>query len=144
MILLIEDEVDILNNLKDILEQNNYQVLRAKSIKEGKEYLDKNLDLIIFCSAEYRGRRPNLFQFCHEFLERITALLEVLENAVACGRRRENAAFAMRRYFCGKADCLLKVWGEVNALFFVEVRGAYHLVDTFSRGFHADDIDAAF
>ena len=30
MILLIEDEVDILNNLKDILEQNNYQVLSAK------------------------------------------------------------------------------------------------------------------
>lgn len=47
MILLIEDEVDILNNLKDILEQNNYQVLRAKSIKESKEYLEKNLDLII-------------------------------------------------------------------------------------------------
>ena len=47
MILLIEDEVDILNNLKDILEQNNYQVLSAKSIKEGKEYLEKNLDLII-------------------------------------------------------------------------------------------------
>ena len=36
MILLIEDEVDILNNLKDILEQNNYQVLSAKSIKESK------------------------------------------------------------------------------------------------------------
>lgn len=47
MILLIEDEVDILNNLKDILEQNNYQVLSAKSIKESKEYLEKNLDLII-------------------------------------------------------------------------------------------------
>jgi phosphate regulon transcriptional regulatory protein len=47
MILLIEDEVDILNNLKDILEQNNYQVLRAKSIKESKKYLEKNLDLII-------------------------------------------------------------------------------------------------
>ena len=47
MILLIEDEVDILNNLKDILEQNNYKVLRAKSIKESKEYLEKNLDLII-------------------------------------------------------------------------------------------------
>ena len=47
MILLIEDEVDILNNLKDILEQNNYQVLRAKSIKESKDYLEKNLDLII-------------------------------------------------------------------------------------------------
>lgn len=47
MILLIEDEADILNNLKDILEQNNYQVLSAKSIKESKEYLEKNLDLII-------------------------------------------------------------------------------------------------
>lgn len=47
MILLIEDEVDILNNLKDILEQNNYQVLSAKSLKESKEYLEKNLDLII-------------------------------------------------------------------------------------------------
>ena len=47
MILLIEDEVDILNNLKDILEQNNNQVLRAKSIKESKKYLEKNLDLII-------------------------------------------------------------------------------------------------
>ena len=47
MILLIEDEVDILNNLKDILEQNNYQVLSARTIKESKEYLEKNLDLII-------------------------------------------------------------------------------------------------
>ena len=47
MILLIEDEVDILNNLKDILEQNNYQVLSARTIKESKEYLEKDLDLII-------------------------------------------------------------------------------------------------
>lgn len=47
MILLIEDELDILNNLKDILEQNNYQVLKAKSLEESREYLEKNLDLII-------------------------------------------------------------------------------------------------
>jgi len=47
-ILVVDDDIDVLETRKIVLEHNNYEVLTATNIKVAKELLEKNhIDLII-------------------------------------------------------------------------------------------------
>lgn len=61
-ILIIEDEQDILSNLKLLLEQNNYIVDTSTSFKETKSKLNNQYDLIILDITLPDGNGFNLYQ----------------------------------------------------------------------------------
>lgn len=61
-ILIIEDDKDILLNLKLLLEQNNYLVDTSSDIKEAKEKLSNNYNLIILDITLPDGNGFNLYQ----------------------------------------------------------------------------------
>ena len=67
-ILLIEDNEAIIMGLKYSLEQENFQVISAKTAKESKEKLDnKNIDIVLLDVALPDG---NGFKICKEIKEK--------------------------------------------------------------------------
>ena len=67
-ILLIEDNEAIIMGLKDSLEQENFQVISAKTAKESKEKLDnKNIDIVLLDVSLPDG---NGFEICKEIKEK--------------------------------------------------------------------------
>ena len=67
-ILLIEDNEAIIMGLKYLLEQENFQVISAKTAKESKEKLDnKNIDIVLLDVSLPDG---NGFEICKEIKEK--------------------------------------------------------------------------
>lgn len=67
-ILLIEDNEAIIRGLKYSLEQENFQVISAKTAKESKEKLDsKNIDIVLLDVSLPDG---NGFEICKEIKEK--------------------------------------------------------------------------
>ena len=67
-ILLIEDNEAIIMGLKYSLEQENFQVISAKTAKESKEKLDnKNIDIVLLDDSLPDG---NGFEICKEIKEK--------------------------------------------------------------------------